>query len=237
MNVVSDRGRGTIWWDFDGTLASRPLMWSRAARHLIERAEIACDALPGPLLEVLNKDMPWHGPNRAHPELSTPDIWWARVFAVYAEGLARCGWSQAATPSSFEALRTEILDARAYSLFEDVVPVLTALREERWRHVIVSNHVPELADIVGDLGIGAFFTDVMTSGLVGYEKPHAQMFQAALRCAIPGAPIWMIGDNPECDCHPVGAFGANAILIRAAAPAFGRHAADLWQAARLITSS
>jgi len=140
MNVVSDRGRGTIWWDFDGTLASRPLMWSRAARHLIERAEIACDALPGPLLEVLNKDMPWHGPNRGHPELSTPDIWWARVFA-------------------------------------------------------------------------------------------------ALRCAIPGAPIWMIGDNAECDCHPVGAFGANAILIRAAAPAFGRHAADLWQAARLITSS
>jgi len=73
-----------------------------------------------------------------------------------------------------------------------------------------------------------------TSGLVGYEKPHTQMFQAALRCAIPGAPIWMIGDNPECDCHPVGAFGANAILVRAARPAFERHAADLWQAARLI---
>ena len=90
---------------------------------------------------------------------------------------------------------------------------MTALRAQDWRHVIVSNHVPELADIVAGLGIRAFFADVITSGLVGYEKPHARMFEAAVRCAIPGAPVWMIGDNPECDCHPVGAFGANAILI------------------------
>jgi putative hydrolase of the HAD superfamily len=235
--VVSERVHGTIWWDFDGTLVSRPLMWSGAARRLIERASIACADLPRPLLDVLNNDMPWHGPNRAHPELSTPDMWWAKVFATYGEGLSRCGWSHAATPAGFDFLRSEILDARAYSLFEDVVPVLTALREEGWRHVVVSNHVPELPDIVAGLGIRAFFADVITSGLIGYEKPHAQMFEAAMRCAIPGAPIWMIGDNPECDCQPVGAFGANAILIRAAAPTFERHAADLWQAARLITGS
>ena len=234
---MSDLARGTIWWDFDGTLASRPLMWSRAARSLLERTSIVCDDLPGPLLEVLNNNMPWHGPNRAHPELSTSEMWWARVFATYAEGLSRCGWSHAATRAGFDALRAEILDARAYSLFEDVVPALTALREVGWRHVIVSNHVPELPDIVTGLGIREFFADVVTSGLVGYEKPHDPMFEAALRCAIPGAPIWMVGDNPECDCHPVGAFGANAILVRAAEPSFERHAADLWQVARLITSS
>lgn len=234
---MSDRLRGTIWWDFDGTLVSRPLMWSAAARRLIERAANACADLPAPLLSALNNEMPWHGPNRAHPELSTPELWWARVFATYADGLSRCGWSDVATPAAFDALRGEILDARAYSLFEDVVPVLTALSTEGWRHVIVSNHVPELADVVAGLGISAFFADVITSGLVGYEKPHAQMFEAAVRSAIPGAPIWMIGDNVECDCHPVRAFGAKAILVRAAAPSFERHAADLWQAARLIAGS
>ena len=157
--------RGTIWWDFDGTLVSRPFMWSRAARRVIERASIACDRLPGPLLEVLERDMPWHGPHRAHPELSTPDLWWARVFAIYEDGLSRCGWSHAATPSSFDALRSEILDPGSYSLFEDVVPALTALRDEGWRQVIVSNHVPELTHIVAGLGIGEFFDDVITSGL------------------------------------------------------------------------
>jgi hypothetical protein len=70
---------------------------------------------------------------------------------------------------------------------------------------------------------------VITPGLVGYEKPHARMFEAAVRCAIPGAPI--------CDCHPARAFGANAILVRSVAPSFERHAADVWQAARLITDS
>jgi putative hydrolase of the HAD superfamily len=235
--VVSERLRGTIWWDFDGTLVSRPSMWSAAARRLVERASIPCADLPRPLMSALNNDMPWHGANRAHPELSTPELWWARVFATYADGLSRCGWSHAATPAAFGALRSEILDARAYALFDDVVPVLAALSAEGWRHVIVSNHVPELADVVAGLGIGAFFADVITSGLVGYEKPHAHMFQAAVRSAIPGAPIWMIGDNVECDCHPVRAFGAEAILVRAATPAFERHAADLWQAARLITGS
>jgi putative hydrolase of the HAD superfamily len=187
--------------------------------------------------DVLNNDMPWHGPHRAHPELSTPEMWWARVFATYSEGLSRCGWSHAATQSGFDALRADILDARAYSVFEDVVPVLTALRDEGWRHVIVSNHVPELTEIVAGLELREFFSDVITSGLVGYEKPRAAIFEAALRCTIPDMPIWMIGDNPHCDCEPVGAFGANAILVRASEPAFERHAADLWQAARLIVPS
>lgn len=103
--------------------------------------------------------------------------------------------------------------------------------------MIVSNHVPELPEIVTGLGIGDFFADVLTSGLVGYEKPYAAIFEEALRCAMPGAPIWMIGDNPQCDCQPVAAFGASAILVRTAEPTFERYAADLRDAASLITGS
>jgi putative hydrolase of the HAD superfamily len=211
------------------------MMWSQAARRLIERASIDCDHLPAALLDTLRSDMPWHGGHQAHPELSTPELWWTRVFATYAEGLSRCGWPHAANAAALDALRAEILDVRAYSLFVDVVPVLSAMQMEGWRQVIVSNHVPELDDIVAGLGIQHFFTDVITSGLVGYEKPHPEIFEAALRCTIPGAPIWMIGDNALCDCHPVGGFGASAILVRAAEPEFDPHAADLWEAAELIT--
>jgi FMN phosphatase YigB (HAD superfamily) len=90
---------------------------------------------------------------------------------------------------------------------------------------------------VAGLGISTFFSDVITSGLVGYEKPHARMFEAAVRSSIPGCPIWTIGDNVECDCHPVRAFGAEAILVRATARSFERHAADLWHAPRLIAGA
>jgi putative hydrolase of the HAD superfamily len=155
--------RGTIWWDFDGTLVSRPLMWSRAAHRLVERASIACDRLPAVLVQALNSGMPWHGPHRRHPELRTSDLWWARVFATYAEALSRCGWADAATPAAFAALRAEILDASAYSLYADVVPVLSQLRQAGWRHIIVSNHVPELEDIVTGLGLDRFFSDVLAT--------------------------------------------------------------------------
>ena len=30
-------GAGTIWWDFDGTLVSRPMMWSEAGHRLLEK--------------------------------------------------------------------------------------------------------------------------------------------------------------------------------------------------------
>ena len=29
--------RGVIWWDFDGTLVSRPVMWAEVALRLLER--------------------------------------------------------------------------------------------------------------------------------------------------------------------------------------------------------
>ena len=41
-----------------------------------------------------------------------------------------------------EALRTDILDASRYTLFDDAVPVLSRLHERGWRQIIVSNHVP-----------------------------------------------------------------------------------------------
>ena len=44
MNVVSDCVRGTIWWDFDGTLVSRPLMWSRLRQYYADLAGYATDA-------------------------------------------------------------------------------------------------------------------------------------------------------------------------------------------------
>lgn len=67
---------------------------------------------------------------------------------------------------------------------------------------MVSNHVPELQEIVDALGIGRVFHAVLSSGVIGYEKPHARMFEAALELTVPGAPVWMVGDSVEADCVP-----------------------------------
>jgi putative hydrolase of the HAD superfamily len=99
----------------------------------------------------------------------------------------------------------------------------------------VSNHVPELDAIVADLGIRRFFHSILTSGIVGYEKPHARIFEAALQQSVRDAPIWMVGDNVELDCVASEAFGAKAIHVRTA-DGFERHAEDMWAVLELIES-
>jgi len=101
--------------------------------------------------------------------------------------------------------------------------------------VIVSNHIPELASLVSRLDLARHFEAIVSSGVVGYEKPHPRLFEAALRYVRPGEPVWMIGDNPDADCHPVCGLGHNAVLVRGAAPnRFEHEAGDLLAALDLI---
>ena len=226
---------GTIWWDFDGTLISRPFMWSEAALRLLDSAKPGHGVSRATLKKAMASCMPWHPPNREHPQLATAELWWGYVFAHYARSFKALGCDDAAGESALTSLRDDILNAARYSLFDDVVPVLTGLSASGWKHVIVSNHVPELQHIVTGLGLEPLIAQVVTSGLVGYEKPHARMFEAALSHTVPGRPIWMVGDNVEADCRPVAAFGAKAILVRCAdAGVFERQASDLWAAETMI---
>ncbi len=223
--------KGTIWWDFDGTLVSRPLMWSEAGLRFLG------EVLPGHqtsrerLSSTLRTGFPWHRPDHGHPEL-TPVLWWQAVYQRFADAFRELG-CQVAEGHQLGAIREDIINAKRYTLFDDVVPVLDRLHRGGWRHVMVSNHVPELETIVDSLGLGLYFHAVLTSALVGYEKPHARIFEAALKESVPHAPIWMIGDNRDVDCVPAAAFGAEAILVRTSA-ALDPHASDLWAAARII---
>jgi putative hydrolase of the HAD superfamily len=87
------------------------------------------------------------------------------------------------------------------------------------------------------LALAGSFEAVITSGLVGYEKPHRRMFEAAREHSIPSAPIWMIGDNLTCDCLPVHAFGARGVLVRNPPAPYDRCAPDLWGALAMVENS
>jgi putative hydrolase of the HAD superfamily len=224
--------KGTIWWDCDGTLVSRPLMWSEAGCRFLDRFASNHQVSQERLRKALRTG---HFPaTECHPEL-TPDLWWESVRRRYSEAFRELGCPLANGRETLFVIRDDILDACRYSVFDDVVLVLERLNRSGWRHVMVSNHVPELDEIVAALGIGEFFHAVLTSAIVGYEKPHARMFEAALEQTVPGAPVWMVGDSVEADCVPATSFGANAILVRTDTP-FERRAPDLWAALDMIES-
>jgi putative hydrolase of the HAD superfamily len=228
---------GTIWWDFDGTLISRPSMWAEAASRIV-RSMIpgrACpDASYASLRRALDEGMPWHRPDRAHPELTTAEEWWQCVFRRYVNVFEELGLAEATTPDALDGIRRDILMAQRYSIYPDVEAVLNRLSHAGWRQVMVSNHVPELPNLVEGLGLARHFAAIVTSGIVGYEKPHPPMFGVARTHTIRGKPVWMIGDNLVSDCLSVAPLGVTAILVRVGAePPYDRQA-ELWGALRLI---
>ena len=207
---------GVLWWDFDGTLVSRPMMWSEVALRFLDRAAPGHGIDRADMDAFVSEGMPWHRADHAHPDLDTAAAWWDAVNRRYVEIFAAAGHPSVAAPTALAALRDDILDVSRYVVFDDVVPALKRARVAGWRNVIVSNHIPELESLVSGLGLTRHFDGVVSSGVVGYEKPHRRLFEEALRHVRPGEPVWMIGDNCDADCRPVCALGMKAVLVRGA---------------------
>ena len=230
--------RGVLWFDFDGTLVSRPMMWSEVAIRLLERDSPGHGVTREVMDAQVSQGMPWHRVGHAHPELSTSALWWHAVSQRYVEIFEALGLPGAATTTAFEELRGDILNADRYVVFDDVVPALRRAAAGGWRSLIVSNHVPELESLVSALGLTPFFDSIVGSAVVGYEKPHPLLFEEALRRTGADRPIWMIGDNANADCAPVCTMGHNAVLVRSTAiGTFERHAGDLLEALDLIDAT
>lgn len=145
-------------------------------------------------------------------------MWWEALQPVLVSAYIGAGLEREAAEQLAPRVREEFLDLRRWEVFEDAVPCLASLRESGWRHQILSNHVPELPELVEGLGLSSFFDRVLTSAHIGFEKPHPEAFKAALDGIPRKATVWMIGDNPVSDIEGATAAGLEAILVRRQAP-------------------
>ncbi|HHY97172.1 MAG TPA: HAD-IA family hydrolase [Firmicutes bacterium] len=227
----------TIIWDFDGTLAHRPGMWSSALLQVLDDNE------PGHQVEIaqirhhLQRGFPWHQPDVPHPELSSPGAWWAAVEAIFAQTYHAVGLSWQRAVELSRLVRERIVDPCGYCLYEDSLGVLEYLADRGWSHIILSNHIPELEQIVSGIGLDHLVTKCLSSAAIGYEKPHPRSFLIALEAARNPARAWMVGDNPIADIAGAESVGIPAILVRRPrTDGIRYHAIDLWEAARIIES-
>lgn len=211
---VSDRPR-VILWDFDGTLAYRPKEWRGCLVEVLDEYEPGHGISSEAIRPNLQDGFPWHQPDRPHPELSDPEIWWAKVQSILATGLQAEGMSHERSEEITRLFRLRYTDGSvAWKLSPDVVPVLTRLANEGWRNVILSNHVPELSDIVEGVGLGELVDQVISSAIVGYEKPHPAIFELAREICGDPKEVWMVGDNQQADVEGARAVGIPAILVQ-----------------------
>lgn len=219
------RPAGVVLWDFDGTLAWREGRWSGC---LVEALD---EVLPGhavtreAVAAGLQSGFPWHRPDEPHLHLRTGEQWSRALRPVLRDAYAEAGVDPGTAENAVHRVRQVYTDARCWRLFPDTVRVLERLRSNGWRHVVVSNHVPELSLLVSDLGLGNLVTSVLTSAATGYEKPHPRMFELARETAGRPDRIWMVGDSLVADVRGAEAVGIPALLVRA--PGRGEGAAGL----------
>lgn len=179
IRLVADR---VVSWDFDGTLAQRPGLWSACVLEVLDEAEpghgISLDQLRAGLLD----GFPWHRADVPHPELSEPDEWWRVVGSVIEASLVGAGVAAERAQAAVPLVRQRSSDAaHGWEVFADTAEALAAAAAAGWRNVVLSNHVPELPALVAALGLGEHLDGVLTSALAGFEKPHPEAYRQALR--------------------------------------------------------
>jgi putative hydrolase of the HAD superfamily len=206
-------GRAVLW-DFDGTLAVRPGHWGECLVEVLDAQEPGHGLTEADLMPFLRTGFPWHEHDRPHPHLSDPDAWWQHIGQVLQLVLTSARVPEARAAAHLRHFRGTYLNTAQWSVFPDSAAALARTAAAGWHNVIVSNHAPELADLVRDLGLGAHVQEVITSARCGYEKPHPAIFELARRAAGNPETAWMVGDNPVADIAGAARAGIPGILVR-----------------------
>jgi len=203
-----------ILWDFDGTLAHRDGMWGGTLIEILETEEPGLSVTRDDLRPYLQSGFPWHTPDIPHPHIRDATAWWQILLPVFERAFAALGLNASRAAELAAQVPTRFCCPEKWQLFDDTIPALTTLLEKGWSHAILSNHVPELPDIVNGLGVSDFFTDIHTSAAMGYEKPHEDAFRIALTAIPNPSHVWMVGDNPNADIRGAEQLGIPGVLVR-----------------------
>jgi putative hydrolase of the HAD superfamily len=224
---------GTLIWDLDGTLAFRAGGWTGALLQVLQLEGIKVRREQ--LRPHLAQGFPWQQAHIPHPDIRSADQWWKQINAVVAEALrSGAGLEPQAAKSLAQAVQRIYLEPNAWQRFPDALSSLQELARRGWRHVLLSNHVPELRQLLAGLDLTPHFACILNSAETGYEKPHPQAFRLALDACVADRPVWMIGDNFHADIIGAEWIGIPGILVHSSHPLAERQASNLAELASLL---
>jgi putative hydrolase of the HAD superfamily len=205
----------TLIWDFDGTLGYRDgIWWAVSFLEVLDREYPGHPFSVGQIAPHLRSGFPWHTPERSHTHIASADQWWEELEPLFARAFSALGIETAQARALARHVRPVYCNPARWRLFDDVLPALDDLSARGWTHVILSNHVPELAEFVSALSLDSRIAALFNSATLGYEKPHPQTFREVLAFIGNGGPTWMIGDNYVADILGAAAVGIPGVLVR-----------------------
>lgn len=216
QTMIRDRvpGSKVIFWDFDGTLAYRPKMFSSSLKMVLDEYEKGHQITDESLMQWLQSGFPWHEPDIEYLLLREPEAWWDNISRVFERAYVMNGVVPEKACFYAKEARKYLIDPEHYRLYEDTVDTLKYFKEDGYKNIILSNHIPELPEIVECLGLMEYIDICISSANVGFEKPNLKIFQLALEMAGNPEFAWMVGDSLKADIHGAEAAGIEAILVR-----------------------
>jgi putative hydrolase of the HAD superfamily len=202
-------------WDFDGTLGYRTEgMWTGALLEVLRQEASDVRVQAEHIRPYLQTGFPWHPPYTPHPEVTSGTAWWDKLDIVFERAFKGLGFDAVKARQMARRVRDVFPDPAYWRVFDDAHPALARLTAEGWTHLMLSNHVPELRDIVDHLGLPHYFKQIFNSAETGYEKPHVMAFQTVLDTIPDATAVWMIGDSFRADIAGAEAAGLPGILVR-----------------------
>ncbi len=137
-----------------------------------------------------------------------------------AAGLPHDAATTQAVRAAYLSEFDEVADYRHYRLFDDVMPALLRLRSHGVKTAVVSNADYDVTSICVHFAFADRMDLIVTSALVGYEKPDPRTFHAALDpLGVAPADTLHIGDQPKSDIVGALGVGMRAVLL----DRYGRH--------------
>jgi len=202
-------------WDFDGTLAYRAGgMWTAALQEVLQREVPGRDVAADQLQAHLRSGFPWHRPDQPHTRIKSAEQWWAALVPVFEQAFKGVGLESPQATFMAHKVQGVYADLERWRLFDDSLSTLARLTSQAWTHVVLSNHVPELQQIISHLQLGPHLARVFNSAETGYEKPNPQAFLLVLEVMGDAAAVWMIGDSFDVDIVGAESVGIPGILVR-----------------------
>ena len=128
----------------------------------------------------------WHDPHREYDGGIVADAWWDELVPLFTQAfVAACNFTEEQARTSRAEVRMQYLRPDAWRAYSDSRRALDALSSAGYRHILLTNHVPELLGLLEHVNLTNLFERVFNSARTGYEKPHPKAYTNVL-ATIPG---------------------------------------------------
>ncbi|MDP2807963.1 MAG: HAD family hydrolase [bacterium] len=201
-------------WDFDNTLARRKGGWSSTLLEIIQNDYPSLYASKEMISPFMQTGFPWHTPEVINASDLDATLWWNRLDSIFINALhIGCQFDLNISKEIANKIRIQYSNIDRWELFGDTVFILEYAKQNGWINVVLSNHVPELDDIVAGLGINKYIQQIFNSAKTGIEKPNPKAYEQIITSFSSESRLLMVGDNVKSDYEAPIKCGINALLV------------------------